>query len=195
MPASHRSKRAAVGRRSQRAVGEFLDQEPAPRSAALPHRQPVSLIWRREESFCPPPQPLYCMSCDLQRIVPTFVPSFDPLLTIAPSHLTSSAAPHSCGAPLYFSSTAKTQRWRIPAFLPKSGRINELLPCSYAPPPPRCFVLRVFLHTSCVHVQCVFKAECPPSPLRLPRRPLSLHLSSPRSSAGAVTPGQAWADV
>lgn len=117
------------------------NQEPAPRSAALPHPQPVSLIWRREERFCPLLQPY--MSCDLQRIVPTFVPSFDPLLTDAPepSDLISGAT--QLRRPTLLQLHRQNRTPAILPFLPKSGRVNELLPRSYAPP-LWCSALRVF---------------------------------------------------
>lgn len=71
------------------------------------------------------------MSRDLQRIVLTFVPSFDPCSQLPLSNLTSSAAPNSCS--FLFISTPPTNRHRqvnISSIRSQNRCVNELLPYS-----------------------------------------------------------------
>lgn len=129
------------------------------------------------------------MSCDLQRIVPTFVPSFDPLLTDAPepSDLISGAT--QLRRPTLLQLHCQNPTPAILPFLPKSGRVNELLPCSYAPPSvlhcgyfcahPACMCgvfLRQSVLASLLRHRCVSRGVPSPSiSRRLARqRPLSL---------------------
>lgn len=150
------------------------------------------------------------MSCDLQRIVLTFVPSFDPCSQLPLSNLTSSAAPNSCS--ILFISTPPTNRHRqvnISSIRSQNRCVNELLP--YSDPLSLCRVNCVIcIHhvfecvlCSCMHCkhsitmqqhnQRVLASLLHPSfPHGVPSPSIS---HQPRSSVGTVTPGQAWVDV
>lgn len=90
------------------------------------------------------------MSYDLQRIVLTFVPSFDPCSQLPLSNLTSSAAPNGCCILFVFLTRPTNKHWQFNILPIRSQNIwvNELLPFSN---PPSCVVLLVI----CIHRVCV----------------------------------------
>lgn len=143
-----------------------------------------------------------CRSYDLQRIVVTFVPSFDPCSRLPLSYLTSSVAPNGFSICLFQLHQQTNTAYSI--FYPSRPKTAGLMSCPLFPTPFLCCVAGNGTHRACcVHVCTLLQvlraqhhyATARPGCPCIPPSSLHLNLSSPRPSVGTVTPGQAWVDV
>lgn len=91
------------------------------------------------------------MSCDPQRIVLTFVPSFDPCPRLPLSNPTSSAASNSCSI-LFISAPPTNQHCQFNAFNHPAPETAALMSCSLVATPFLCCV------ASNLHTRCVLRA-------------------------------------